>query len=196
MMGNEQRVFEWRRFGHWKRSAEKARFAAFVLWEMLDGSRLEKVVRECAYTGGDAHLAVIEAFRRESAVALELIVKAVIARKLQWGGADPKTDGVPATHDVPKLWLDAGLPELSREDRYRLFIFKSVLMWSGRYPTPKSPKVWEAENNAFDELEDPPAEAGKFIFRQSITIGWLEFDRLFQIAHAAAVAELGPRLLD
>jgi hypothetical protein len=83
------------------------------------------------------------------------------------------------------LWRDAGLQALSREDRYRLLVFKSVLVWSGRYPTPKSPKAWEAENNAFDALEDPPVEPGKFIFRKPITIGWSEFDRLYQIARAA-----------
>ena len=194
-MGNEQRVFEWRRFGHWRTSAEKARLSAFLLWRMRDPRRLAEAVAECAYDHGDAELAALEGFRRESAVALELIVKAVIARKLQWRGADPKTEGVPATHDIPKLWLDAGLPKLAREDRYRLLIFKSRLIWSGKYPAPKSPKEWVAENNAFDALEGSPAEPDKFIFRKPITIGWPEFDRLFQIAGTEAVADLGPRVL-
>jgi hypothetical protein len=109
----------------------------------------------------------------------------VIAHKLRARRADPKTEGVPATHDIPKLWAEAGLPGLPREDRYRLLICKSVLLWSGRYQTPKSPKAWEAENKAFDALEDPPAKPGKVIFREPITIGWPEFDRLYQIAQAA-----------
>jgi len=183
-MGNEERVFEWRRFGHWNTSAEKARFAAFVLWQM-SGSRLQEVVIECGYTAGDATPAVHEAFRRESAVALELMIKAVIAHKLQASRADAQTEGVPATHDIPKLWLDAGLPALPHEGRYRLLAFKSVLMWSGRYPTPKSPKAWEAENDAFDAPEAPPVAPGKFIFRKPVTTGWSEFDRLYQIARAA-----------
>jgi hypothetical protein len=152
---------------------------------MRDGSRLEKVVSECVYTGGDAPLAVHEAFRRESAVALELMIKAVMADKLRARRADPKTEGVPTTHDIPKLWLDAGFPALPREGRYRLAICKSVLVWSGRYPTPKSAKTWKEKNDAFDALEDPPVEPGKIIFRKPITIGWPEFDRLYQIARKA-----------
>ena len=194
-MGNEQNVLEWRRFGHWKASAEKAHLSAFLLWRMLDSRRLAEAVAECAYNHGDAELAALEGFRRESAAALELIVKAVIARKLQWEGADPKNEGVPATHNIPKLWLDAGLPKLAREDRYRLLIFKSLLIWSGKYPTPKSSKEWVAENTAFDALEDPLLVPGKFIFRKPITIGWPEFDRIFQIARTAAVVDLGPRVL-
>ena len=190
MGGIEQDVIEWRRLGHWSTSAKKAHFAAFVLWHMREESRLSEMVHECTYAGGDAELSLVEAFRRESAIALELIVKAVIARKLQARGANPATECVPATHDLPKLWIDAGLPELPREDKYRLLLVKSVLMWSGRYGTPRTAEAWKKEQKAFDALEDPQPEPAnsnqprKFIDRIPITFGWSDFDRLYQIAHA------------
>lgn len=181
-MGNERDVFEWRRFGHWPTSAQKARFAAFALWRLRDKSLVADVVRECGYAGGDADLAVTEAFFRESAVAIELIIKAVIAKKLILANADPAAVGIPATHDILALWSEAGLPKLSHEDNYRLLLFKSILTWSGRYPTPKSVKAWEEENKAFAKLDDPPAEPGRMLFRKPIATGWPEFDRLYQMA--------------
>jgi hypothetical protein len=62
---------------------------------MRRSTQLKELVAKCdAYWGGDADLAVHEAFRRESAIALELVVKAVIADKLQARGADPAKEGV------------------------------------------------------------------------------------------------------
>jgi hypothetical protein len=126
-----------------------------------------------------------EAFRRESAVALELIVKAVIAKKLRARRADPSTEGVPATHDLPKLWRDAGLPSLPDSDLYRLQLAKSVLMWAGRYATPRTAKYWEQENREFKVLEDLRSDRSGFRFRKPIGMDWEDFDRLYQIAHQA-----------
>jgi hypothetical protein len=184
-MGNERDLFEWRRLGHWDSAAAKARFAAYVLWRMRDTSLHAEMVKECGHESDDAGLALLEAFRRESAVALELVVKAVIASKLRAKGADPATEGVPATHDLPKLWQEAGLPALSGDDLYRLHLAKSVLMWAGRYATPRSVKAWEQENKEFDALEDPPRYEKKFVFRTPITLGWEDFDRLYQVAFQA-----------
>ena len=184
-MGNERDDFEWRRFGHWISSAEKAWFAAYLLWNMRDEAKLKEVVRECDYKNGDSDLAVIEAFRRESGVALELIIKAVIAQRIEARQANPATEGVPANHDIPSLWSQAKLPELPREDKYRLLLVKQTLMWSGRYATPRTVQAWEEENKMFDALEYPPNEPGKFVFRRPITVGWSDFDRLYQAANAS-----------
>lgn len=108
-MGNEKDVFEWRKFGHWRSSAAKTSFSAYVLWHMLDDSRLIEMAHECGHLGGDFKLGIVEAFRRESAIAIELVVKAVIANRLQARAADPETEGVPTTHDLPKLWKQAGV---------------------------------------------------------------------------------------
>jgi hypothetical protein len=182
-VSNEQDVFEWRRFGHWASSAAKARFSAFVLSHTQNYSRLTEMVNVSNHQSGDADLALVEAFKRESAVALELVVKAVIAHKLQARGADPASEGVPATHDLPKLWEQAKLPQLPADDLYRLHLVKSVLMWSGRYATPRTVKDWSKENKAFDTLEKQPLETEGFVIRTPITFGWADFDRLYQIAH-------------
>lgn len=150
---------------------------------MQNDSRLVEMAKECNHSGGDCTLATFAAFRRESAVALELIVKAVIANTLEARGADPGTEGIPATHDLPNLWKQTKLPKLSREDRYRLQLVKSVLMWSGRYATPRTVKAWEEENKEFDALKEPPPSPGQFAIQTPVTFGWVEFDRLYQIAY-------------
>lgn len=183
-MGNERDVFEWRRFGHWDTSSGKARFAAFALWQMFEASRSGDLAQACGHHGGDADLALLEAFRRESALALELVVKAVIASKLRARSADPATEGVPATHDLPKLWSTAGLPALPREDKYRLQLVKQILMWSGRYATPRTVRAWEEETKSFAALEDPPIGSDRFVTRTPIAFGWTEFDRLYQVAYS------------
>jgi hypothetical protein len=181
-MGNERDVFEWRRFGHWDTSAAKARFAAFVLWEMSHAAQSQDFAAACNHKGGDAGHGLLEAFKRESAIALELVVKAVIASKMRARSADPAREGIPATHDLPRLWSEAGLPRLSWEDKYRLLLAKQTLMWSGRYSTPRSVKAWEDESRDFDALEDLPAEPGRFVVRTRTSFGWTDFDRLYQIA--------------
>jgi hypothetical protein len=182
-LGNEQDVFEWRRYGHWDSSAAKARLSAYVLWRVSTHPILSEFAGGCGHTGDDAGLGVLEAFRRESAIALELVVKAVIAKKLRSCGADPATQGIPATHDLPKLWNDAGLPPVSGEDLYRLHLAKSRLVWQGRYPAPRTVKAWEEEAKEFLALQDPPLDGQRFQFRTPISIGWDDFDRLYQIAY-------------
>lgn len=112
------------------------------------------------------------ALEGKGAVALELIIKAVIAEQFRLRHAS-ESERVPTTHDIPKLWLKAGLPELEKEDKYRLLLFKRVLSWSGRYATPRSAKAWAEENRTFAELDCPTQWCG-----------WEEFDRLFQTARA------------
>jgi hypothetical protein len=180
---HEQSVFDWLRYGHWETSAEKARLAAFVLWQYIGARELAELTRELGYATEDARLAMREGFRRESAVALELIVKAVIAKQFELERAPP-SDRVPATHNMPTLWGEAGLPVLSREDQYRLLQFKSVLTWSGRYATPRTAKHCAQENAAFDALEDLSTQSGEMVFRTPITVGWQDFDRLYQLAKA------------
>jgi hypothetical protein len=179
----EQSAFDWHRYGHWDTRAEKARLSAFLLWQACDPDRLAALLNETHYSRGDAGLAMLEGFRRESAVALELIIKAVIAGQFRLRHAS-ESERVPTTHDIPKLWLEAGLPELEREDKYRLLLFKSVLYWSGRYATPRSAKAWAKENRTFAELDCPTQREGRFVFRTPIWCGWEEFDRLFQTARA------------
>jgi hypothetical protein len=179
----ESDLFNWRALGHWESSAAKARFTAFVLWHVADERLYGELAQACGQ-GGDAGQALFEAFHRESAVALELVVKAVIARELREQYADPTTKRVPYTHNLPRLWRDAGLPTLSSEDQYRLELATSVLNWSGRYATPTTVKAWEGENQTLKALEDRLHDGERSAFHRPITITWAEFDRLYQIAHS------------
>lgn len=181
-MYHEESTFDWRRYGHWDTSAAKARLCAFLLWQADQPEKLVALTRDANYASGDAGQATWEGFRRESAVALELVVKAVIAKQLELQRAPP-ANRVPATHDIPALWAAAGLPELGCEDRYRLLLFKSVLMWSGRYATPRTAKAWAEENRALAAL-NPSQREGRLIVKRPISFGWAEFDRLYQMAEA------------
>ena len=95
-------------------------------------------------------------------------------------GADPLIVGVPATHDLPVLWKEAALPILEREDHLRLLLFKSVLVWAGRYTTPRSEKAWGEELKAKEPFLNRRPGNSRIIKRTSI--GWEEFDRLYKIA--------------
>lgn len=65
---------------HYLAKANNARFAAYILSRDLPGVSLAKEATEAGYHG-TPNIALHEAFRREAAIALELIVKAVIAEK-------------------------------------------------------------------------------------------------------------------
>jgi hypothetical protein len=178
-----QNIIDWRRYGHWDSSANKARLSAFLLWQTHEPAKLAALQDDADYSSGDADLALTEGFRRESAVALELIIKAVIAKKMELR-YDPNSERVPATHDIPALWQKAELPELDRQDKYRLHLFKSILNWSGRYATPKTAKAWAEENREFSALDDPALPRGKIVFTKPILTDWEDFDRLFQMAQS------------
>lgn len=178
-----QSTFEWRRIAPagFSARAHNARFCAAALWQLKDGKEFSSLAAEMGYRA-TPQIAYGEAFRREAAIALELIVKAVIAQQMHMRRADPTTEGVPATHNLPALWEHAGLPKLGTDDCYRLLLFKSILMWSGRYATPNSAKAWAEEEKALEVLDPATTPAGHLRIRQPIGCGWSEFDALYSIA--------------
>ena len=184
-MGKETlSTFEWRRLGTggWYSKARNARFAALALAKLCDEDIALKFAKDTDCHGTPS-IALYEAFSREAAISLELIIKAVIARTLELQNADPATIGVRPTHDLPALWNDeAKLPSVSREDQYRLLRFKTILIWAGKYPTPKTEKAWEEERDVFKQLEGPPERHGKPVFRKAISCNAENFDRLYKIA--------------
>ncbi len=182
-MGSVQSTFEWRRLAlaHWVSRAENARLSACFLWQSRQPEETAAAVATCDY-GGSPQVALSESYLRESAIALELIVKAVIARRMTARGADPSIEGVPTTHDLPALWKEAALPVLEREDQLRLLRFKSVLVWAGRYATPRSEKAWEEERRAQQPFENRPPQGSQLRARKVTALGWDEFDRLYKIA--------------
>lgn len=176
-----QSTFEWRRIApnHFWAKANNARLSAATLWHLGEDDAVIRAIIDKAAYGGTPRIAYLEAFRREAAIALELIVKAVIAQQMTMRGADPATESVPATHDLPALWAHAGCPKLGREDRYRLLLVKSILMWSGRYATPRTEDAWDRENEAFRVLEPATDREGRLRIRRPIPFSWPDFDRLY-----------------
>ena len=178
-----QSIFEWRRLavGHWASRAENARLSACFLWQSRQPEETAAAVALCDY-GGSPEVALSESYMRESAIALELIIKAVIARRMTARGADPASEGVPTTHDLPALWKEAALPVLEREDQLRLLRFKSVLVWAGRYATPRSEKAWDEERREQRPFENPAPQGSKLRARKTTSLGWEHFDRLYRLA--------------
>lgn len=116
------------RLGHWSINAQKARLGAFGLWCLIDSPLLISAVKNIGYTNGDEKQAIVEAFQRESAVALELIIKSVIVNQFIAADADIVAVVPPANHNILKLWYEAGLPQLKKDDKHRLLNYKSILM--------------------------------------------------------------------
>lgn len=179
-----QSTFERRRIApaHWWARADNARLSAATIWQLRDGGDFTSAIKASIAYGGSPSIAYGEAFQREAAVALELITKAVIAQRMTMRHADPAFESVPTTHDLPTLWGQAGLIKLGREDRYRLLRLKSVLMWSGRYATPRTEQAWERELEAFRPFQPPRDEGGRPRIHYPIPCGWPEFDHLYQLA--------------
>jgi hypothetical protein len=164
--------------GFWAK-ADNARFVACLLWQGgISDECLSGAATRSGYHGTPL-IATSEAFLRESALALELIVKAVIAQKIEVDGG---AKAVPTIHDVPVLWGKAALPALAVEDRRRLLRVKSLLIWSSRYAAPKSDFRYYQEEDDFEAVGPPaPRFGGDFSSSHGI-LDWENFDRIYQIA--------------
>lgn len=181
-------TFDSKKYGHWKSSAEKTRFSAFVLWELsTDSNLIETMKAKCPNGTGDSSLTLSEAFRRESALALELVIKAVIARKITDGILGPEK--LQLSHNIPELWKTAEICNLSKEDRIVLLRAKEILMWSGRYATPKTAEVWIQESQEFDNIKGKISYTEReFTFELAKYWDWPDFDRLYQMAYKVLVS--------
>jgi hypothetical protein len=121
---------------------------------------------------------------REAALALELIIKAVIAQRIEIYGECESQKSVPPTHDVSKLWQIAGLRALKIPDRFRLLMASEVLHWSGRYAAPRLDKHWEKQNKewrALEALEDGGVRK-RLRFSTYPGFKWKDVNRLFAMA--------------
>ena len=161
---------------HYRAKADNARFAAYLLSQLSPADWLPAAAAEVGYHG-TAAIALKEAFSREAALALELIVKAVIALKIERGTAPKHVDRVRPIHDVPKLLVDAELPPPSNNDQLRLLIVKQLLIWSSRYAAPKK------DTDTLRDIKDVDAffPPGLHV-RRYPPLDWQNFDRLYQIA--------------
>jgi hypothetical protein len=121
---------------------------------------------------------VLDAFRREASLSLELITKAVIAQRLQVGEDLGTITKVPVSHNVPKLWTEARLPALLPDDHGRLIQARVYLMWAGRYPAPNRDE--DGERDEADLLEH-----GTSLFRTRTprTFNWDDVERIYSTAN-------------
>ncbi len=165
---------------HFLAKADNSRFSAYVLWH-VDCDYLAAVAEQASY-GGTPTVSTREAFRREAAIALELIIKAVIAQRIENQQAQQHITRVRPTHNLPGLWSDARLPKLPDPDYHRLLIAKSILIWSGRYAAPKSDKEFEHERALQEPYEDIVSNNSNLKIRRPRSFGWEDFDRIYSIA--------------
>ncbi len=161
---------------HFEAKANNARFSAYCLFHFQQDDLARDL---CALTeridySGTYSIALHESYRRESAIAMELILKAVIAARLEKIASDR---GFPKHHKIPDLWDEAGLQKLEDEDRLKLRYYQMILEWAGRYIAPKDYKTWLRD---IDETQ-PPSEKGALLSAQ-VSLEWDDFDFLYSIA--------------
>jgi hypothetical protein len=165
---------------HYEAKADNARFVACLLGNINLTEGYLGAAAAAKY-GGTPAIAIGEAFWREAALALELIVKAVVAQKIEFGLAPENVLHVRPTHDLRALWREASLPSLSNEDQRRLLLAKRILVWAGKYAAPKNDESYEKEELE-DERLQPPRSTGGLRFLRPLAFDWENFDRLYQIA--------------
>lgn len=168
--------------------ALNARFAATTLWKASKEEQLfDAGVDETIHASTALH----QAFRRESAIALELVIKAVIAQRLGNNTAPAGVTFVRRIHDLPDLWADAALPELSEQDHRRLILAKYILKWTGRYPAPSTDS--KERTGDWDVYSEDVHRLGRIKLRTPLSYTWHDFERIFGSA-AKVFTELVPRL--
>ena len=173
--------------------AENAHFAAYSLW--LASSQAQDAAAERIDYHGSTQIALLESFRREAALALELAIKAVIAQRIENGTSLPCVTRVRPVHDLPELWREAQLPILPKADRGRLIHAKHILLWTGRYPAPNKDEQYETMTAEEQPYEEVFGTLGRFTLRTRPSFTWDDFDRIFQ-ATRTAIWELIPCIDD
>jgi hypothetical protein len=156
-------VYEERRRAplHFEGRAEGALGAASVLWN------------------ANSHAG----FLREASLALELIIKAVIAQRLELGESLGSITRVPISHNVSQLWSHAKLPKPSEADYGRLVRARVVLMWAGRYPAPNKDADGDRDDAELWEhdYERPPNPTS--LFRTPRSFNLEDVRRIYSIAN-------------
>jgi hypothetical protein len=123
-----------------------------------------------------------DGFTREGSLALELIIKAVIAQRLELGEDLGSITRVPATHKIPELWSQAKLPELPPADYGRLVSARVFLMWAGRYPAPNRDADGERDHADLWEYSYDQIPTSS-MFRKPQSFDWDDVDRIYSVAN-------------
>ena len=165
---------------HFFAKARNARFAAYAL-HAIDSTNQCRFADEIGY-GGSPSIALAESFHREAAIALELIVKAVIAQLIENKTASPHVTKVCPTHNLKSLWSDADLPPLSKSNEQILLLARRILFWSGRYAAPrKEDKKVKEEELELDRVANKQAFGTTYVMSFA-PFDWATFDGIYEIA--------------
>lgn len=146
--------------------------SAFILSHIKENSYPD-LASQAGY-GGDLNFPLLEGFRREASIAIELILKAILCLRTK--------SAPPSTHDVYELWPQAGLPKLSDDDSYRLADMTQILYWSGRYAAPRLDRDLNRSYERFEKHEKTE-HFGKLKVSKNTQFGWTEFDAIYQTAN-------------
>ncbi len=87
---------------HYWSKGNNARLAARIIHDADEGAQRSSA-NAIGYND-NTRIALHESFLRECSIALELILKAVIAQRIEMGIARKKVGRVPFTHDLASLW--------------------------------------------------------------------------------------------
>lgn len=166
---------------HFAQRAENARFSSYVLWNALEARDVSALADASRY-GGAPSIALREAFNREASIAIELVIKSVIAQRLEVGEDLGQTTKVPANHNVPQLWSVARLPRPPIDDYGRLVVARVNLTWAARYPAPNRDADGERDND--DLYRHATERVGNFSIdiRKRRSFNWEDVNRIYQIA--------------
>lgn len=123
---------------------------------------------------------------REAALAIELILKAAVARRLETDRTGAAGQEVPSTHNLVTLWGRTGLPPFSRlPDRIKKTLLEAqfILIGAGRYAAPNKGKE-DYDNEILDRIKAVTPvvrKLGDFEIRQASWFGWNEIDEVYQM---------------
>jgi len=167
---------------HFLAKADNARIAARVLWDAAAGDH-DGIVAAIGY-GGTPHVALHEAFLREASLAIELILKGLVAQRLEMGVSKLPNLRPSNTHDLLRLWDDAELEKPAREDHQTLFIARKVLQWAGRYAAPTKDTYFDSQAEEEESLRDYEPNMSVNVLKTR-SISWEQFDAVYALPSAA-----------
>lgn len=166
---------------HYWAKAENAKFVAYILTHS-QGEMVRDLSEKSNY-GGTPSVAIREGFLREASIATELMIKAVIAQRIERQVSSLNLREIPANHRLNELWRSAELPLLERNDQYGLTLMKVILYWSGRYAAPIRDRDGYRDREDLDKLIPMKYQSKLGIkIRTMPTFGWDEFENIYRIA--------------
>lgn len=119
-------------------------------------------------------------FAFNAALSIELILKAILARKLI--DIPNRTGG----HDLLAL-SDMALVQISEDQRKTLDLLTATIIWSGRYPAPNSKSKWdEYQDFTFEShvVRTTVGNVSKVMVNRDTFPDWNNYSRIWSVCAA------------